>query len=406
MHTPAADLSEHRAGLDRGELVPVPQEDEPGPRGQRRDGAGQERQVHHGRLVHHQQVQVQGAPRVVPEAGPARPRAEQPVQGGRLLGQGASLGLGERQVLPGPAHRLGEPRRGLPGRGRKGHPGLPAHGPGAGLSPGPGPGAGPAHRLGRQERQDRRDGPSLAGTGPPRDDRQAAQHGQRGGDRLPVDLVRPSEDAVPRGEEPAQVRRETHAVDPRGPARGTLAQRRGQVVLEVPVAGEVEPVPAVQHERRALAGRTHHPARPQRLPPLLQLRRLQARDRVAEGRPSGRGAEIETDVPLPGRAADQRRRQGERRAPVPGRRRGTRVCEARRPIHALGEREELQGEVPVERPQPPFPLGPLEPRQAHGLRPGVPAKRASRASTRPSGGRTKHTPRSGPAAGSRPRRKR
>ena len=77
----ADDVAEHGAGLHRGQLLGVADQDEPGFGTHRLDQAGHHRERDHRGLVDHDHVVRQPVQPVVPEAGPvARVETEQPVQ--------------------------------------------------------------------------------------------------------------------------------------------------------------------------------------------------------------------------------------------------------------------------------------------------------------------------------------
>jgi hypothetical protein len=104
-HAAVDEGREHLAGPDRGELVGVADEDQPGLVGQRRDRGGHEREVDHRGLVDDEDVEVERLGERPREAGSGRLDAEQAVQG-RGLGagglreaaRGASGGCGERDA--------------------------------------------------------------------------------------------------------------------------------------------------------------------------------------------------------------------------------------------------------------------------------------------------------------------
>lgn len=163
-----ADVAQHGPGLHRGELVPVPQEDESGRRRQGLHQPGHEGQRHHGGLVHHDHPVGQRVVPVVTEADRAGNHPQQPVDGGDLAGDPLRHGGHRYQALPGIADGVAEPRRGL-ARGRcqgNARPFL------AGLL--------------QEQGQDRNHGGGLAGTRPPGDDAKAAPHRGRGSHPLPV----------------------------------------------------------------------------------------------------------------------------------------------------------------------------------------------------------------------------
>ena len=114
---PGDQVTEHRAGLDRRELVGVTDEHQPAVGAQRLHQPGHQGQRHHRRLVHDDHVVGQPVEPVVPEpaAGP-RPPAQQPVQrrGGQRAEPVPVLG-GEAAGDSGDG--LGQPGGGLAGGG-------------------------------------------------------------------------------------------------------------------------------------------------------------------------------------------------------------------------------------------------------------------------------------------------
>ena len=86
MHGPVRgrtdDVAEDGAGLDRGQLLGVADQDQAGVGADRLEQAGHERERDHGGLVHDDHVVGQPVQPVVAEAGAiARVEAQQPVQG-------------------------------------------------------------------------------------------------------------------------------------------------------------------------------------------------------------------------------------------------------------------------------------------------------------------------------------
>ncbi len=115
----AADIAEHGPRLHRGELILVAEQDEAGMAGQRVQQARHHGQVHHGGLVHHQQVEVQRVASVMAELAAPGDHPEQPVQGARLGGDGLYPLGGQIQGLQGSADTLGQTRRRLAGGGHQ-----------------------------------------------------------------------------------------------------------------------------------------------------------------------------------------------------------------------------------------------------------------------------------------------
>jgi hypothetical protein len=82
----AAQLAEHRAGFDRGELVLVAEQHQARAGRQRGEHGGHHLQVDHRRLIHHQHVHRQRVAGVVAEVAGVRAAAEQAVEGRHLAG--------------------------------------------------------------------------------------------------------------------------------------------------------------------------------------------------------------------------------------------------------------------------------------------------------------------------------
>ena len=142
------EVGEHRAGVDRGQLVGVADEHQSGVGTQRLEQPCGHRQRHHRRLVDDDHVVRQPVVGVVPEAGAAvGAPAEQPVQRHRR----------QRQPLLG--HLLLQPRGRLAGRRRE-------RDAGAGL-------------LVEQQPQHAGDGERLAGARAARHHRRPTRHGER-----------------------------------------------------------------------------------------------------------------------------------------------------------------------------------------------------------------------------------
>ena len=187
----AAQVAQHGAGLDRGELVFVTQQHQPGLRGQGSQQRGHHLQMHHRRLIDDQHVQRQRVGGVEPELPRLGPCAQQRVQGARrpdLRGPVAQrpcrarpisqalLQAGQRR-----GYRLLEPGGGLAG-GRGQRHAQPLR-----------------RRIDRQQqRQQTGGGVGLAGARAAGDHRQPAAQGQGAGHFLPIDGGRGGGSAVVR----------------------------------------------------------------------------------------------------------------------------------------------------------------------------------------------------------------
>ena len=173
---PSAQLAEHRAGLDRGELVLVAEENQPSTRRQGRQHRRHHLEVDHRRLVDHQHVEHQGRLRILSEAPTIRAAAEQAVHGAdRRWNCGTYRFAIAQAVEPKPTHCTGdrrpETRRRLAGRRRQADTQrTPAV----------------THRQRLQERQQLHHGGGLAGTGPSGEDCKAVARRQGTGKLLPV----------------------------------------------------------------------------------------------------------------------------------------------------------------------------------------------------------------------------
>jgi hypothetical protein len=119
-----AQLAEHRAGLDRGELVLVAEQHQARAGRQRGQHGGHHLQVDHRRLIHHQHVHRQRVAGVVAEVAGVRAAAEQAVEGRHLDGDRRAHGLavgqaGQVELGDGAGDGFVEPRGGLAGGRRQ-----------------------------------------------------------------------------------------------------------------------------------------------------------------------------------------------------------------------------------------------------------------------------------------------
>ena len=115
----AADIAEHGPRLHRGELILVAEQDQAGVARQCIEQPCHHRQIDHGGLIHHQQVEVQRVARVVAELAAPRNDPEQPVQGARFGGDRLHPLGGQIEGLQGRTDTLGEARRRLAGGGHQ-----------------------------------------------------------------------------------------------------------------------------------------------------------------------------------------------------------------------------------------------------------------------------------------------
>ncbi len=188
-----AQLREHGARFDGGELVLVAQQDDARRGRHRLQQLRGERQVQHRGLVHHQRVDGQRVRGVVRETGGRD--AQQPVHRGRRRGHLVAQGRG--QVLRALADRVGHARGGLAGgRGQR-------------------DAAVGGERDQAGEQVDDRGG--LAGAGAAADHGEPAAQRERGGELLPVG--RTLEPGGVGGEQPGQANRAVRARWLQGPRR-------------------------------------------------------------------------------------------------------------------------------------------------------------------------------------------
>ena len=239
-----AQVAQHRAGLDRRELVAVAQQHQARAGRQGGEQAGHHLQVHHRGFVDEEHVDLQRLGRVVHEAACAGPRAQQRVQrAGRPqprcpAGQPQAVAVLRLQVLQRGADRLPQPRRGLAGGRGQCHA--------QGLRPG-------MQRL--QQHQQPGRGVGLAGARAARDDaeRRAQRHGA--GHALPVDLGAVGCGAVGHTEQPVHPRADPGRVRGRGLRADRLRARPHlcrHLPLLAPVAAQRKAV-VLQHQRRGTA---------------------------------------------------------------------------------------------------------------------------------------------------------
>jgi hypothetical protein len=115
-----AELSEHGAGLDRGELVLVAEQDEARVRRQGVEDGGHHLQIDHGCLVDDQHIERQRVAGMVAQPAGVRATAEQTVERAHGDGDGGAHGLalceiGERQAGDRGGDGFVQTRRGLAG---------------------------------------------------------------------------------------------------------------------------------------------------------------------------------------------------------------------------------------------------------------------------------------------------
>ena len=241
----ADDVAEHGAGLDRGELTRVADEDQPG---LAPDGLGQpshQGERHHRRLIDDHDVERQPVAAVVAEAavGAGLPAEEAVKRRGLELEEPGA----DRRVDVEPCclavHRLGQPCGGLAGRGGEGDERrCGARG----------------ERLLLEQRDDPGDRRRLAGAGTAGHDREPAEDGCGSGLLLPdVGRLAPEQPRDPVGEH-------VHAHAAVETAGERLEVRR-HLLLLAPVAVEVERAP-LQLQRAAGPDQSARPdtARPRR----------------------------------------------------------------------------------------------------------------------------------------------
>ena len=174
-----AHIAQHRARLDRCQLVLVTQQHQSGCGRQRLQQGIHHFQVHHRGLVHDEHIHIERVGRVVAKLSGVGPRTQQRVQGaGRAnaLDQRVQIECGRcafaslaLEGLERAVNRLLEPRcRFAGGRGQ-------GHAQGAG-----------AIVQGQQQRQQARSGVGFARTRAAGDDRQMRSQGHRTGPLLPI----------------------------------------------------------------------------------------------------------------------------------------------------------------------------------------------------------------------------
>ena len=240
-HRPGHEVGEHRAGVDRGELVGVADQHQPGVRADRLEQPRHHRQRHHRGLVDDHDVVGQPVGRVVPEAGRGCRAAS------RAAGAASSpSGRAAARAVGLLAHRLLQPGGGLAGRRGQRDP--------------------QARAGSQQQLQQPRDGVRLAGAGPAGDDAGPAGGGDRGGEPLPV-----------RGRRRRTARPDRREQPPGRPAGGSARGRRARArigLLLLPVAVEVEQRPSSVSTSRS--GRSA----PRTAPTTSGLRRSAATTRV------------------------------------------------------------------------------------------------------------------------------
>ncbi len=227
----ADQIAEHGAGLDRRQLLGVPDQDQPGLGPHRGEQPGHQRERDHRGLVDHHHVVGQVRPGAGPGARARRIPPEQAVQcrppqpeedGAHRIGHGQARRLG--------AHRLLQAQRRLSGRRGQGNKGPRSTG----------------GRLFDEHGEQSGDRRRLAGARTSGDDRQAAQRRRSGRGTLEVGVLGPVEVGGERGPEAG-------GVDPRGGALGPLEHGGGDRGLVAPVAVEVE-AGALQAQRRPRPG--------------------------------------------------------------------------------------------------------------------------------------------------------
>ena len=186
-----AQVAQYRTGFDRGQLVFVAQQNQLGAGRQRLHQGGHHFQVHHGRLVHDDDVHVQWRAGVEAELARVGPRTQERVQRARrayALGKGGQVQPGalrawmfprcslvwdgpqaRAQFLQRAVNRLAQARGRLAGGRGQGH----AQALGLG-------------RHGKQERQQARGGIGFAGAGAAGNDGEVGAQGHGAGHFLPV----------------------------------------------------------------------------------------------------------------------------------------------------------------------------------------------------------------------------
>ncbi len=315
----AADIAEHGPRLHRGELILVAEQDQAGVARQCIEQPRHHRQIDHGGLIHHQQVEVQRVARVVAELAAPRNDPEQPMQGARFGGDRLHPLGGQIEGLQGRADTLGEARRRLAGGShqpdRRGLARLQAglhqngeqFGDRGGLA---GAGAAGDHRKGARRRRGRRQLLAIAAERLGHQHIQLAQIARRlrtgeqpldGGPihfigehqiQILFDKVAGREVGGEAGLEQCREHQPVVAGKQPRQGRGNLrpfgslaqgAQMAGHPLLVIVVAGEVEP-PVPQ------------PQRPARGKPLILLGADQGTGRKQSG-PAGRIRQIQQQIP-------------------------------------------------------------------------------------------------------------
>lgn len=113
-------VPQHRTRLDRGELIFVPEQDQPRLHPQGREQSRHHLQIDHRGLVDHHHIGMQGVIHVMAEMSAARPAAEQSMEGDGLPGNTFPQVL--RQLGEGAGDGLTDPRRRLSGGGSQLNP--------------------------------------------------------------------------------------------------------------------------------------------------------------------------------------------------------------------------------------------------------------------------------------------
>ncbi len=361
-------VPENRACLDRGELIRVADEHQPGRRSKCLQQPGHHRQRHHRRLVDHDDLDRQPVGAVVPEpAARLGPPAEQPVQRGRR--QLAEPLLVIRQQLPGRRpHRLLQSRSRLAGWRRQRDP--------------------PLRVLLLEQREQPAHRRRLAGA------RSAGQHadpGERAGlGRCPLVAV-----AGVR-EQPCEPGGKHGQVEVVRLRRRSLAQLGGDLLLLVPVPRQPQPRP--DHPQRAVSLTiAHQRARGAAGHPVVRPVQRHVRHRhlglvvdVRAGRLLG-GREVEHHRAVPGRAHHERGREQHRVVALTADR-----AEPSRDVHIGGGQDASL----VERREQPFRA--QGERRVIGRGHGLPASRSDSPVTSPVGGRHENTPGAAPSASTTP----
>ena len=226
-----AQVSQHGAGLDGGQLILVSQQHQARRVRQRIDQIRHHLHVDHGGFVHHQHVDRQGIARVVAEVPGVGAAAQQAVQCRDVGGNGRPYGVRHGQPSHLFADGCGQARRRLAGGRGKQDAQRPA------LS----------GRRQLQQGQEAHHGGGLAGARTAGDDADAAAGGKGACELLPIRSARR------RTEQPRQALGQARDLERRLPQASP--QGSGDPPLEIPVAAQIEPL-AIEHQRRAGAGFT------------------------------------------------------------------------------------------------------------------------------------------------------